>query len=150
MISLILFFRKLGVTEQLTMSGSGATGALSKGTSTGYISVLKLVRFNLFFAMISMMFINIFATNLSCTKIKHMHIFAITNLLLLFLINFNMKLPKFLAVQKPDIRQFFVSGFAVALKPNGFDGTNYKIWCAKMVLWLTVMNCYHAAQGKPE
>ena len=24
------------------------------------------------------------------------------------------------------------------------------IWRAKMVLWLTAMNCYHAAQGKPE
>ena len=36
------------------------------------------------------------------------------------------------------------------MKPNDFDGTNYKTWCAKMVLWLTAMNCYHAAQGKPK
>ena len=56
-------------------------------------------------------------------------------------------MPKFLTFQKPDIRQFSVSGFAAALKPNDFDGTNYKTWCAKMVLWLTAMNCYHAAQG---
>ena len=34
--------------EQLTMSGSRATGALSMGTSAGYISILKLVKFNLF------------------------------------------------------------------------------------------------------
>ena len=61
-----------------------------------------------------------------------------------------MKLPKFLTIQKPDIRQFFVSGFAAALKPNDFDETNYKTWHAKIVLWLTAMNCYHAAQGKPE
>jgi len=56
-----------------------------------------------------------------------------------------MKMPKFLTFQKPDIRQFSVSGFAIALKPDDFDGTNYKRWRAKMVLWLTAINCYHAA-----
>ena len=61
-----------------------------------------------------------------------------------------MKIPKFLTIQKPDISQFSVSGFAAALKLNDFDGTYYKRWCAKMVLWLTAMNCYHAAQGKPK
>ena len=84
--------------EQLTMSGSGATGALSMGPSAGYISILKLVKFNLFFAMISMMFINIFAANLSSSKITHVHIFDITNLLIFFWINFNMKLPKLLTI----------------------------------------------------
>ena len=61
-----------------------------------------------------------------------------------------MKLPKFLTIQKPNVRQFSVSGFAAALKLNNFDGKNFMIWRAKMVLWLTTMNCYHAAQGKPE
>ena len=59
-------------------------------------------------------------------------------------------MPKFLKIQKLDIRQFSVSGFAAALKPNDFGGTNYKIWHAKMVLWLTAINCYHVAQGKHE
>ena len=59
-------------------------------------------------------------------------------------------MPKFLTIQKYNIRQFSLSGFAAALKPNDFDGTNYKRWHAKMVLWLTPMNCYHVAQGKPE
>ena len=71
-------------------------------------------------------------------------------MLLIFWIKFNMKIPKFLIIQKPDIRQFSISGFAAALKPDDFDGTNYKRWRAKMVLWLTAMNWYHAAQGKPE
>ena len=62
--------------EQLTMSGSRASGVLSKGPSAGYISILKLVKFNLFSAMISVMFINIFAANLSSSKITHVHIFA--------------------------------------------------------------------------
>ena len=61
-----------------------------------------------------------------------------------------MKMPNFLTFQKPNVRQFFVSGFAAALKPNNFDGKNFMIWRAKMVLWLTAMNCYHAAQEKPE
>jgi hypothetical protein len=56
-----------------------------------------------------------------------------------------------LTIQKPDIRHFSVSGFAAALKPSEpFDGTFYKRWRSKMILWLTTINCYHAAQGKPE
>ena len=110
------------------------------GPSTGYISILKLVKSNLFFAMISMLFMNIFATNLRYSKITHVHIFIITNLLLFFWINFNMKMPKFLTFQKRNNRQFSVSGFAAALKPNNFDGKNFMIWRAKMVLWLAAMN----------
>ena len=60
-------------------------------------------------------------------------------------------MPNFLTIQKPDIRHFSVSGFAVALKPSlPFDETFYKRWSSKMILWLTAMNCYHAAQEKPE
>ena len=70
--------------EQLTMSGTGATGALSMGLSAGCISILKLVKFNLIFAMISMLFVNIFAANLSSSKITHVHMFVITFLLLIF------------------------------------------------------------------
>jgi hypothetical protein len=36
------------------------------------------------------------------------------------------------------------------LKSDDFDGTNYKRWRAKMVLWLTATNCYYVAQGKPK
>jgi hypothetical protein len=37
-----------------------------------------------------------------------------------------MKMPKYLIIQKPNIKQFFLIGFAFALKPNDFDGINYK------------------------
>ena len=37
---------------------------------------------------------------------------------MVYLDNFNMKMLKFLTIQNPDFRQFSVSGFAVALKPN--------------------------------
>ena len=59
-------------------------------------------------------------------------------------------MSNYLTIQKPNVRQFFVNGFAAALKPNNFDGKNFMIWRVKMVLWLTAMNCYHVAQGKPE
>jgi hypothetical protein len=60
-------------------------------------------------------------------------------------------MPKFLTIQKSDIRHFSISGFAAALKPSEpFDGTFYKRWHSKMILCLTAMNCYHVAQGKPE
>jgi hypothetical protein len=36
------------------------------------------------------------------------------------------------------------------LKRNQFDGKNFMIWRARMELWLIAMNCYHAAQGRPE
>ena len=39
---------------------------------------------------------------------------------------------------------------SVVLLLNNFDGKNFMIWRAKMVLWLTAMNYYHAAQEKPE
>ena len=81
----------------------------------------------------------------------HMHIYAITNMLMLFFwIKLIMKMSKILTIQKHNVRQFSVSGFAAALKPNNFDGKNFMIWRAKMVLWLTTMNCYHAAQGNLE
>jgi hypothetical protein len=59
-------------------------------------------------------------------------------------------LSKSLTVQKSNIRQFSLSGFAAALKPNQFDGKNFMSWRALIELWLTAMNCYHAAQGRPE
>jgi hypothetical protein len=60
-------------------------------------------------------------------------------------------MPKFLIIQKPDIRHFSVSGFAAVLKPSEpFDGTFYRRWCSKMILWLKAMNCYHTTQGKPK
>ena len=80
-----------------------------------------------------------------------MHIHVITYIALIFWIKLKLKMPNFLTIQKSDIRHFSVSGFAAALKPSEpFDGTFYKRWRSKMILWLTAMNCYHAAQGKPE
>jgi hypothetical protein len=62
-----------------------------------------------------------------------------------------MKMAKFLTIQKSDIRHFSVSCFAAMLKPiEPFDGTFYKRWHIKMILWLTAMNCYHTVHRKFE
>jgi hypothetical protein len=61
------------------------------------------------------------------------------------------KMPKNLTIQKLDCcDRLLVTSFAAALKPNTFDGSNYKRWCDRMILWLTAMNIIHVANGKPE
>jgi hypothetical protein len=55
-------------------------------------------------------------------------------------------MPNSLTIQKPDIRQFSVSGFAAALKlSEPFYVMFYKRWRSKLILWLNTMNRYHAA-----
>jgi hypothetical protein len=61
------------------------------------------------------------------------------------------KMPKSLTIQKLDCRdRLSVTSFAAALKPNAFDGSNYKRWRDRMILWLTAMNIIHVANGKSE
>nr|ABA96132.1 retrotransposon protein, putative, Ty1-copia subclass [Oryza sativa Japonica Group] len=43
---------------------------------------------------------------------------------------------------------FSVVGFAAALKPHAFDGSNYKRWKARALLWLTAMQCFYVSRGK--
>jgi hypothetical protein len=65
-------------------SANGATGALSMGSSARYNSILKFVKFNIiFFAMISMLFVFIFATSTS-SIFTNMHIHVVSNLLWYF------------------------------------------------------------------
>jgi hypothetical protein len=117
---------------------NGATDALSIDPSTGY---------NLFFVFVHilLLFIGYVSSD------THMHIHAVTYITVIFWIKLKLKMPISPTIQKPDFRHFSVSGFAAALKPSEpFDGTFYKRWHSKMILSLTAMNCYHAAQGKPE
>jgi hypothetical protein len=117
---------------------NGATDALSIGPSARYTLFFIFVHVSLFFTAYA-------------SSYTHMHVHVITYIALFFWIKLKLKMPKFLTIQKSDIRHFSVSGFAAALKPSEpFDGTFYKRWHSKMVLWLTAMNCYHVAQGKPE
>ena len=111
--------------EQRTMSTSanGASDALGMGPSAGYslIFLIKITVICVFTVSICMSSLHAVAF----VKDIHMNIYAVTNLLMLiFWIKLIMKMLKFLTLQKPNIRQFSVSGFAAALKPNDFDGTN--------------------------
>ena len=125
----------------MSTSANGASDALGMGPSAGYIliSVITVLVATVFVCMLSLHAV-VFIREI------HMHIYVFTNLLMFyFWIKLTMKMPNYLTIQKPNLRQFSVSGFAAALKPNNFDGKNFMIWRAKMVLWLTVMNCYYGA-----
>jgi hypothetical protein len=67
--------------------------------------------------------------------------------MLIFWIKLQLNLPKFLTIQKRD-RQFSSVGFASMLKLNVFEGTHYKRWRQKCILWLTSMNCFHVVQER--
>ena len=58
-----------------------------------------------------------------------------------------LNLPNILTIQKHD-RQFSSVGFASMLKPNIFEGTHYKRWQEKCILWLTAMHCYFLAEPR--
>ena len=68
-------------------------------------------------------------------------------IILLFWIKICRIMTKFPTIQKPD-GSFSVVGFAAALKPHAFDGSNYKRWKARALLWLTAMQCFHVSRGK--
>ena len=43
-----------------------------------------------------------------------------------------------------------VANFAATIKPPPFDGTNFKRWCERLILWLTAMRLMHVKEGKPD
>ena len=131
----------------MSTSANGASDALDMGPSAGYNLISVITLLCVFIVSICMSYLHAVAF----VSDIHMHIYVITNLLMFyFWIKLTMKMPNYLTIQKHNLRQFSVSGFAAVLKPNIFDGKNFMIWCAKMVLWLTAMNCYYAAQGELE
>jgi hypothetical protein len=115
---------------------NGATDALSIGPSIGYTLFLVFVHILLLFTAY-------------VSSDTHMHIHVVTYITMIFWIKLKLKMPISPTIQKLDIRHFSVSGFATALKPSEpFNGTFYKRWRGKMILWLTTMNGYHVAHGK--
>jgi len=67
--------------------------------------------------------------------------------MLIFLIKLLLNLPNILTIQNHD-RQFLSFGFESMLKLNIFEGTHYKRWRAKCILWLTAMHCYFVAEPR--
>jgi hypothetical protein len=75
----------------------------------------------------------------------------VMNLLIISGIKMYRKLPNCLTIQKPYIvDRLSVTSFAATLKPNVFDGSNYKRWKQRVTYWLTAMSIMHVIQGKPE
>jgi hypothetical protein len=56
-------------------------------------------------------------------------------------------LAKFPTIQKCD-RPFMSTAFASMLKPNVFDGTNYKRWRQMCILWTTSMHCFYVVEPR--
>jgi hypothetical protein len=77
------------------------------------------------------------------------HLLHVITIMLIYGIKMIWKMPIILTIQKPNVRHFSVRGFAVVLKSDPFDGKNFLIWKAKMELWLTVISCFHVAEGMP-
>ena len=126
----------------MSTNANGASDALGMGPSTGYNLNSVITALCVLTVSICMSYLHAVAF----VSDIHMHIYVITNLLMFYLwIKLTIKMPIYLTIRKPNVRQFSVSGFTAALKPNNFDGKNFMIWRAKMILWLTAMNCYHAA-----
>jgi hypothetical protein len=61
------------------------------------------------------------------------------------------KMPKILTVEKLDCcDRLSVTSFVIVLTPNAFDGSNYKRWHDRMILWLTAMNIIYVGKEKPK
>ncbi|XP_066167044.1 uncharacterized protein [Oryza sativa Japonica Group] len=84
----------------------------------------------------------------SSTVTRFTHIANVMFIVLIFWIKICRIITKFPTIQKLD-RSFLVVSFAASLKPHAFDGSNYKKWKARALLWLTVMQCFFVSRGKP-
>jgi peptidoglycan/LPS O-acetylase OafA/YrhL len=135
----------------MSIVGNGTTGASSIDPASGYnlmlshLLIVLLIVFFLFLYRLSANTSNPYAAIMLLIFTHSMICFMI------FGIKICHKMPKNLTFQKLDCcDRLLVTSFAAALKPNAFDGSNYKWWRDRMILWLTAMNIIHVANGKPE
>jgi hypothetical protein len=127
--------------------GNGTTGASGTGPASGYNLVLSYL-FIMFFLFLYGLSIN---TSNPYTAIMLLIFTHSMICFMIFGIKICRKMPKNLTIQKLDCcDRLSVTSFAVALKSNAFDGSNYKRWRDRMILWLTAMNIIHVTNGKPE
>ena len=87
-----------------------------------------------------------FAMNCFCLLI---HDFTLLFVALFLWIKINMKMPYLSTFQKRNFRPFSSVGFAGMLKPTPFEGTHYKRWREKALLWLSAMRCGHVLNEQP-
>ena len=72
-------------------------------------------------------------------------------LIIIFGIKIFQKWPSFLTIQKLDtVNRLSVASFAATIKPPPFDGSNYKHWRERLILWLTALRVMHVKEVKLE
>ena len=114
------------------MSGNSTSGSFGTGPASGYF---------LNFMFMFIVFVTSTLVHALNFIYKNVMIYA-----LIFGIKINRNWPLIPTIQKLD-RAFLVSGFAAHLKPNSFDGTNYKRWVRKLELWLISMSVWFITEG---
>jgi hypothetical protein len=152
------------------MFPSGASGSAVGSDSVLHHSLMFLIK-TLLVSMIYMMFslmVNIIHMILFLFIWNKQYVDVIMIMLMMFLffsnkhlittvmimimsfywIKLNLKLPIFITIQKRYVRQFSSVDFAGLLKPTPFEGTHYKRWHQKSILWLTSMNCFHVVHER--
>ena len=113
-------------------AGNNATGASGTGPVLGYI-------LNLFWFKILFMLISKNNMNTSIFFVHTLSLFYAMKLLVIFRIKIYRKLPSYLTIQKSDfVNRLSVSSFAASIKPPPFDGSNYKRWQERLILWLNI------------
>ena len=89
--------------------------------------------------------------NTSTFFVHTLSLFYAMKLLVIFRIKIYRKLPRYLTIQKSElVNRLSVSSFAAIIKPPPFDGSNYKRWQERLILWLTISRVIHVKEGKPE
>jgi hypothetical protein len=148
LLSFFLHQLTIDYFKQLNMSTvrNDTAGAFSSGPASGY---------NLKFSHLFVVFV-LFLYRLT-TNTNNIYTTIILLILnsIIFLLDFGIKIyhkiHKHLTIQKLDCcDRISVTSFAAALKSNAFDGSNFKQWHDRMILWLTAMNIIHVTKGKPE
>ena len=114
--------------------GNGAPGA----SGTGPVFILFMV-------------ISENNTNTSAYFVSTISLIYAMKLIIIFGIKIYQKLPSLLTIQKPDnVNRLSVSSFTATIKPPPFDGSNYKRWHERLILWLTMLRVMHVKEGKPD
>jgi hypothetical protein len=127
--------------------GNSTVGASGTGPTSRYNS--KLSRLFVVFVLF------LYRLSVNWKNLNAAIILLILNNSMIFLLDFGIKIyhkmPKLLTIQKLDCcDRLSVTSFAAVPKQNAFDGSNYKRWHDRMILWLTAMIIIHVAKGKPE
>ena len=140
--------------------GNGASGAFGTGPASGYNLIHLCLYLFLFIRCLNLNTAAYSFLFISCLNLNTSTYYLVTEslnivMIIFYMFNFGIKIyrnmPRILTIQKPYIvDRLSVSSFAASIKPNVFDGSNYKRWRERLTLWLTAMNVMHVVAGKPE